>query len=233
MMATVRYLVQQINQANREIRQTLGPALQQLEQWTGGHAASVAGAGPDSSPTPIDIDAIYLTKTERDASKPDHARDTANRARHLIHQVRTRMDKIQPRTITHAPAPYPAELALIQWHIVKMAHYPPGKEHAAELQRCWDDLDRIRNICRLAQPAQPDQHDNCQAHRKANSHKPISPRYRKLQLCRWCGDFKIAHGKTPPPAAIRLHDKGQHITPHILKRLGIYTPKRDPHKTLV
>lgn len=47
-------------------------------------------------------------------------------------------------------------------------------------------------------------------------HVPVAPRYAGLRLCRWCGDWRAAHGgKLPPRRLVQLHREDVRITPDL------------------
>lgn len=74
----------------------------------------------------------------------------------------------------------------------------------ADLMRTWGDRDRQR----IADPEIWCNH----CLRDDGHHAPRADRYRQLELCRWCGDFRSAQGVLPPLSLLQAHHRGERIT---------------------
>ena len=79
----------------------------------------------------------------------------------------------------------------------------------------------LADLCHANQPPERHQPDGCHAHKAAELSADIDPNYRRLHLCRWCGDFRKLHNRNPPPKLVKLHDRGIRMTASLLRSAGI------------
>lgn len=72
------------------------------------------------------------------------------------------------------------------------------------------------DLARRRAAATADEPPACRAHERAGTFEAAGDRY--TDLCRWCGDFRHAHGADPAPELVRRHDAGDHVTPRLIAR---------------
>lgn len=117
-----------------------------------------------------------------------------------------------------------ARLAFAQWHVNQLRRRRSiDRTHRKAVNHLVRLVDELAGICTTYAPARAEDKriDICQAHDRAGSDAKIDAHYRREHLCRWCGDFRKQHGRNPPTAIVKLHDRGVKITATILRNNGI------------
>ena len=189
-----------------------------LERWTGGYPSSTEGAPAPSGRTPdVDGDESPLTKLETDATSPDFA-----------HHALVTIEYVLVQLCTHAEAAgLSMDSTLLRSRLVALAWLTAPERldglDATTQRRIHRHCERLDQIIRDAEPVDVDRRpDTCHAHAKAGEpHEPIDDRFRRYELCRWCGEFRAMHGTYPPADLVRIHDRGRNVTASDLARHGI------------
>jgi hypothetical protein len=209
-----------------EIMGNYRPARRQLEQWTGEYRSSVIGAAPDSSPPAFrDETAVELTSVERQALRPDKATYTLEQMHSTLVRVAGDGRSMWGR-IDGTPIPEPANtdaalLAVMMW-AVRRADKDRNAVSSATLRPMRGSMTYLAGLCKIHLPPPATKiADACHAHAAAGLDAEISPNFRRLHLCEWCGRFRANEGVNPIPALVRLHDRGIKITPAIKRRHGV------------
>jgi hypothetical protein len=227
-MTDVRRLVTFIDDTFAIVRRDLGAALRQLDEWTGGFSSAASGAPPATASGHTGDQSIRLTSVEAGAMRPDEARQAINRANALV--ARLVVDVTTIRRDVHGdglPDPadaLPSRLAFIQWHINRLIEAPTA--HRSAIGRIDDVQRRVTELHQITTTYRPAQRNTkpinaCHAHEAADLDAEICSSYRRLHLCRWCGDFRTAHGVNPPVRLVRLHDRGISMSTSMLRSAGV------------
>jgi hypothetical protein len=227
-MTDVARLVAFIDDTFAIVRSDLGATLRQLEQWTAGFKSAASGAPPPTANGSTGDQSVKLTTVEAGAMRPDEARRAVERVQALV--ARLVADLAAIRVDVHGDSlPPPADrlasrLAFIQWHVNQLARDP--HIHRSCIGRL-DDVSRrvveLHQITTTYRPAPPSTRpiNCCHAHEAAGLDAEISSTYRRLHLCRWCGDFRNTYGVNPPPKLVRLNSRGITVTTTMVRAAGI------------
>jgi hypothetical protein len=236
-VSDVRRLVDHLRDTVDVVIRSMGPAVVQLQEWSGEFRASTSDAPPDCSPGSLEPaeTRVRLTKVEADAANPDEARRKLVRAYVLVDELVLDAERLSRSTGSPSiPAPdhrLAARLAFIAWHVNRCIEISPPGSELGRVEHAVRSANELAGICSSYQPAAESDGPpagGCVAHARANSWEPIDPRYARHQLCRKCGEFKHLHGQLPPPALVRFAIKQgwPHATaPSALRRFGV-APRR-------
>ena len=115
----------------------------------------------------------------------------------VLHCMIARCDTLAGTDRRHLPVMGPA----VSEALINMRQADAWR---ADLMRTWGANDRQK----VADPEMWCTH--CQ--RDDGHHSPRAERYRGLELCRWCGDFRQAEGVLPPLSLLKAHHRGERVT---------------------
>ena len=229
-MSDVRRLVDHLRDTVDVVISSMGPAVVQLQEWSGEFRSSTSDAPPDCSPGSLEPaeTRVRLTKVEADAANPDEARRKLVRAYVLVDDLVLDSERLSRSTGSAAiPAPdhrLAARLAFIAWHVNRCIEITPPSSETGRVEHAVRSANELAGICSSYQPPSGEvkRVDVCHAHEVAGGDAAIDAKnYRRWHLCRWCGDFRTLHGVNPPAKLVRLHDRGVKITTSMLRSAGI------------
>lgn len=197
----------------------------QLIAWAAGFPASVIGASAPTGGSTSDEEHVELTAVESLASAGAGSVPNLDK---LDAQLSWVADQGRKMWADHDEAAIPepagtdaARLAVMMWAVRRVQRVPSAIS-VGRIERYLRSVQRLADHChQWGPPQQVRLEDQCHAHASARSSELIDPRYRRWQLCRWCGDFRTLHGVTPPPSLVRDHDRGIKMSAVRLQRAGV------------
>lgn len=213
--------------AATEIVHTYAATRRQLEQWAAGFPSTCIGASPPTGGPSTDEERIDLTAVESLAS-------SGSGAVPKLHQLDSQLEWVsvcgRRMWAAHDGVDIPdpvttdaARLAVMMWAI-RRTQRDPLAIGVGHLERYLGSVQQLADHCRRwAPPLPPLMEDQCHTHAAARSSELIDARYRRWQMCRWCGDFRKLHGVNPPPSLVRDHDRGINLSAVRLRNAGIRT----------
>jgi hypothetical protein len=217
-------LAERLDALALEVIQYYHGARMQLEEWAGDYKSHTIGASPPSADPPLSDE--QQDARDRQAVRPDDAQRTLDRMRFTLDYCATTGREIWA-DFDGVSIPTPADsdaarLAVMMW-AARRAARDRQNAPAAIIGSFDRHLTMLHGICARYQPPKVPERfvDICHAHEAAGLEAGIE--YRRLHLCRWCGDFRALHGVNPPPKLVRLHDRGISMSTSLLRSAGIRT----------
>lgn len=220
-MTSTSRLVEHLVEVWPDVVSNARASVRQLHVWTGGFRSSTVGASTTSSPPPAGqtTSELPMDRARRDLARIFELVDL------LVVQLGDLGDALGGERLPSPSHRLEARLAFVQWQINKLAdrRVPAARVDVLEVAvREVNELDRIVKNAAPA-PGRVRPVDVCHAHDKAGLDATIDSKYRRWQLCRWCGDFRTTHGVHPPVKLVRLHDRGISMSTSLLRAAGIRT----------